>query len=194
LVSEYTRRTVGERNFKGEVLWEKAVTGILLGARRLPNGRTFVVTRNRLFELDGAGRESNVIDRPNDVVAACRLRTGHTVLVTNGGQCIRFDASGKEIKSFPVGVLLAIGSNIDVRPGGHVVVPLYSRNQVVEYDAEGKVVWSAAVSRPCSVQRLPNGHTLVASRVGNAVVELDRRGEEVWRQRTAGRVLRAMRR
>jgi hypothetical protein len=73
-------------------------------------------------------------------------------------------------------------------------VPLYSRNQVVEYDGEGKPVWSAAVARPSSVERLPSGRVLVGSRLAMTVVEIDRRGEEVWRQRLNGRPLRASRR
>jgi hypothetical protein len=194
LVADYRTRTVSERNLKGEVLWQKTVPGLLLGARRLAGGRTFVVTRGRVFEVDADGRESHAVDRPTaDVAAACRLRDGQTVMVTTNGQCVRFDTEGREVRSFPV-VVLSVGSHIDVSPGGHVFVPLYSRNQVVEYDAGGKPVWSASVARPSSVQRLPNGHILVGSRPAMTIVEIDRRGEEVWRQRSTGHPLAAWRR
>jgi outer membrane protein assembly factor BamB len=136
-----------------------------------------------------------VVDRPSsDVAAACRLRDGRTVLVTTNGQCVRLDPEGREVKSFAVGVVTSIGSHIDVTPGGRVLMPLYNRNQVVEYDADGNLVWTAAVARPSSVQRLPSGHVLVGSRMGMAVVEIDRRGEEVWRQAVTGRPLGALRR
>jgi hypothetical protein len=194
LVCEYASRVVSERNLKGEVLWEKQVPGILLAARRLPGGRTFVVTRERLLEVDSAGKELWSLDRPHDIAAACRLRDGQVVLVTSGGSCLRLDADGKQLHSFSVGVVLSIGTQIECLPGGHVLIPLYSRNQVVEYDGDGRVVWSAMVARPNSVQRLPNGHTLISSRLGTLVLELDRNGEEVWRHRASGRPMRALRR
>jgi hypothetical protein len=194
LVCEYASRVVSERDLKGQLLWEKPVPGILLSARRLSGGRTFVVTRERLFEVDSAGKELWSLERPHDVAAACRLRNGQVVLVTSGGSCLRLDADGKQLQSFPVGVVLSIGTQIEYLPGGHVLIPLYSRNQVVEYDADGRVVWSAMVARPNSVQRLPNGHTLISSRLGTLVLELDRNGEEVWRHRASGRPMRALRR
>ncbi len=195
LVAEYRSRTVNERTLKGAIVWLKTVPGVLLGARRLPDGRTFIVTRNRVFDVDAAGKELHVVDRPSsDVAAACRLRDGRMVLVTTHGQCLHLDAQGREVKSFAVGVVTSIGSHIDATPGGHVFVPLYSRNQVVEYDANGKLVWSAAVARPSSVQRLPNGHVLVGSRMGMTLVEIDRHGEEVGRQALNGRPLNALRR
>jgi hypothetical protein len=194
LVCEYAGRTVSERNFKGEVLWQRLIPGSLLGARRLAGGHTFVTTRERLLELDGAGKEVWSVDRPHDVAAAGRLRDGQVVVLTTGGQCLRCDARGRQLKSFPVGVVLSVGTQIECLPGGRVLIPLYSRNQVVEYDADGKVVWSAMVARPSSVQRLANGNTLVASRLSAVVLEVDRNGEEVWHYRTAGRPLRALRR
>jgi hypothetical protein len=194
LVCEYAARVVSERNLKGEVLWEKAVPGILLAARRLPGGRTFIVTKERLLEVDASGKEVWSLDRPHDVAAACRLRNGQVVLVTNGGRCLRLDADGKQLHSFPTGVVLSIGTQIECLPGGHILIPMYSRNQVVEYDAAGRVVWSAMVARPNSVQRLPNGHTLISSRLGTLVLELDRNGDEVWRYRASGRPMRALRR
>jgi hypothetical protein len=195
LVADFTARKVAEMTFAGERRWEKTITGQLLGARRMPTGRTTVVQRNRIFELDGAGNEVRVIaERPNDIAAAARFRDGTTAVVTTSGQCLHLDADGKEAKRFHAGVVLSIGTNIEALAAGHVLVPLYSRNQVVEYDPEGKIVWSASVARPTSVQRLPNGHTLVASRFSSLVLELDRNGEESWRFTGAVRPLRAWRR
>jgi hypothetical protein len=195
LICDYTARKVAEMSFRGERSWEKPVTGILLGARRQPTGRTTVVMRNRILELDGAGKEVRVVaERPNDIAAAARFRDGTTAVVTTSGQCLHLDADGKEIKHFHAGVVLSIGTNIEALSGGHVLVPLYSRNQIVEYDADGKTVWSVSVFRPTSVQRLPNGHTLVASRFTSQILELDRGGEEVWRFTSTVRPLRARRR
>ena len=65
---------------------------------------------------------------------------------------------------------------------------------VVEFDADGKSLWEAAVVNPVAATRLPNGHTLVATMVGQRVLELDRNGQEVWQHATDGRPWRARRR
>ena len=51
--------------------------------------------------------------------------------------------------------------------------------RVSEFDQGGREVWSAAVARPWSVQRLANGHTLVCS-FEMFIRELDARGASVW--------------
>jgi hypothetical protein len=194
LVTEYTGRQVTERNLKGEVLWTKAVNSLVLGARRLPNGNTFIVSRNSLQEVDKDGKEVVNITRPNDIAAGTRLRNGDYAIVTNVGQFMRLDKDGKELKSFPVGQVLAVGGNVEVLPNGHVLVPLYTQSKVVEYDAEGKQVWEAAVQLPSSVVRLPNGNILATSRNGRAIVELDRTGKEVAKTAVDGMPIKATRR
>jgi hypothetical protein len=196
LIAEYRTRNVTERNFKGEILWTKNVGSLLLGARRQPNGHTFIVTRNQLLEVDKDGKELVTIARGNDVGAAAQARDGTIALVTTGGMFIRYDRTGKELKSFKVaGPVLYLGSNIDLLPGGHVLIPIYSANKIVEYDADGKEVWEAKVNLPGSVMRLPNGNTLVSSRTGTTVSEIDRTGKEVWTHRIDnGRPMRARRR
>src|SRR5262249_13629013 len=154
------------------------------------NGNTFITARNQLLELDKDGKEVLNVTRPNDIAAACKLRDGQIAALTIRGQLVRLDASGKEVKSVPIGTVLAIGANLDPLPNAHVLVPSYSTNKVVEYDAEGKAVWEAHATRPTSVMRLPNGHVLVSSRNGRAVVELDRTGKEVWNHAVEGMPLR----
>jgi outer membrane protein assembly factor BamB len=195
LICEYTGRQVSERNLKGEVQWTKALTALPITARRLANGNTFIATRNSLQELDKDGKEVVSIARPgNDLAAAVRLRNGDFAVVTNLGQFLRLGPEGKELKSFPVGQVLAVGGGIDVQPNGRVLAALYSQGKVVEFDAEGKKLWEADVLQPCSVARLPNGNVLVTSRNGRAVVEIDRTGKEVWKHTTDGMPMRASRR
>jgi hypothetical protein len=52
-------------------------------------------------------------------------------------------------------------------------------NKVVEYDADGKAIWSFAVKGPWSATRLKNGNTLIAS-YHSTVVEVNHQGEVVW--------------
>jgi HEAT repeat protein len=193
LIAEYRNNRVTERNFKGEVAWEKAMP-MPIAAQRLANGNTFMASRNHLLEVDKDGKEVFTQQRPSyDVMAALKLRDGQIALVTSGGQYKRLDREGKEIKSFPVGNVQTFAA-IDVLPNGRVLVPLYYNNKVVEYDAEGKSLWDASVQWPTSAARLPNGNTLVSSQGTQAVMELDRAGKVVWQHKLDGRPWRARRR
>ncbi|HJT79536.1 MAG TPA: PQQ-binding-like beta-propeller repeat protein, partial [Gemmataceae bacterium] len=195
LIAEYRNRRVTERDFKGEVKWEKSVNGIVQGVQRLPHDHTLIVTRNQILEVDADGKETfSHVRNGHDILAARRARTGEVVLVTLSGTCIRLDAAGNEVKSFPVGATYFMGSNIDVLPNGRILVPQFSNNRVVEFDPDGKVVWEAAVASPHSVQRLPNGNTLVGSMILQRAVELDRSGKEVWEYKADGRLMRVRRR
>jgi HEAT repeat protein len=195
LIAEQRGRRVTERNFKGEVLWEKAVPSLLQGVQRLPNGNTFIVTRNQLLEVDREGKQVSAVERPSlDVMAARKLRNGEIVLLTLAGMCTRLDASGKELAHFPAGATYIIGLNVDAVPGGRVLVPQYSQSKVVEFDAEGQKVWEHETPNPNSVVRLPSGNTLIGSMVSQRAVEVDRGGKEVWEYKAEGRLMRVRRR
>jgi HEAT repeat protein len=189
------RMTVSERTLTGEVVWEKKVRGVLVGARRLPDGNTFIVTWNRISVVNRDGAEVHGVNVPDgQAYAAARRRDGRIGVATSAGQFVLF-AAGEEVKSFPLGgKLMSIGSNIEVLPDGHVLAPLYSPGKVVELDGDGRLVWEAAFPAASSVLRLANGHTLVGSRKTGLVVEFDRSGKEVWRHQSGEQLLRASRR
>jgi hypothetical protein len=107
---------------------------------------------------------------------------------------MRMDRTGKVLHSVTVGRCSTIGSHMDALPNGHVLVPIYTTNRVVELDAEGKEVWSAQVVRPTSVQRLPNGRVLVGSQATMTIVEIDREGHTVSSQKIEGWPMRVSRR
>ncbi len=195
LVAEYTARSVSEMTTKGDVVWQYHANNLVLGARRLPNGDTFVVIRNQLTLLDKDGKEKSSISRPQDVCTAAKFRDGSIALLTNSGYLIHLDESGKELKSLPLGLpVLPVGQNIEALPDGHVLIPVYTSNKVVEVDEDGKTVWEVSARQPSSVSRLPNGHVLVASRLGRTVVELDHDGQEVRSWPVEGRPFRATQR
>jgi HEAT repeat protein len=194
LIAEFSGGQVTERNTKGEVLWTKKVPNPL-ACQRQPNGNTFIVTRNQLLEVDRAGKEIFSHSRPtSDIMVGQKLRNGQIVFITNGGSMVRLDSTGKELKTVNVAPPQLYGSNIDVLPNGRVLAPQYSNNRVVEYDADGKVVWEASVVQPTSVQRLPNGHTLVGSMYTMQMTELDRLGKVLNQERLEGRVICVRRR
>jgi len=62
---------------------------------------------------------------------------------------------------------------------GTFLVAHMDNNKVSEYDADGKEIWSVAVSSPWSAVRLNNGNTLVTSNHG-FVREINPQGQTVW--------------
>jgi HEAT repeat protein len=194
LITESGAGRITERNLKGDILWQKDAGNFPISARRLPDGHTFIVGRNRISEVDRSGREVAAINRPaNDVMTARKMRDGKVVIVSSQSCLVVLDATGRELKS--VRLLAVSNFGNDVLPKGGVLVPLSWQNKVLEYDAEGKVVWEAAVPQPMSAFRLPDGHTLVSTQQWPAkVVELDREGKQVAETAAASYVQRATRR
>ncbi len=61
-----------------------------------------------------------------------------------------------------------------------ILVPHMSEGQVVEYDLEGKVVWSVQAPNVWSAVRLKNGNTLLAGDARCYAREVDPQGRTVW--------------
>jgi outer membrane protein assembly factor BamB/HEAT repeat protein len=180
LITEQSGQLITERTLKDQIVWQRRVPTIAVCVRRLPSGNTFIASRSQITEIDRDEKEVWTINRPNsDIVSAARVPSGGAVILTNNGNVVTLDATGKELRSVSIGAIY-YGTQIDVLPGGRVLVPIYSQNKVVEFDAEGRQVWSANATRPTSAQRLPNGHTLISSRINPTVTEVNRAGEVVW--------------
>lgn len=196
LLAEYQGGRVSERDFKGDVKWEKNVGGNPIGVQRLANGNTFVVMQNRLVELDRAGNEAFTMNRANhDIFRARKLRNGEVVYVTNSGAFTRIDGkTQKVVKAFQVSQIPVLFGSIDVLPDGGVLVPDFQQNRVVEYGPDGTQKNAFKVQWPNSVMRLPNGNTLVASQNTRRVAEFDRSGQEVWAHVLDGMPFNAKRR
>jgi hypothetical protein len=198
LVTEFSTQKIQERDFKGNLKWEKSVGGNPLSAQRLPNGHTFVVTLQRLIEFDRNGKEVFSFQSPNGelIYRARKVRNGDVVYVTSGGNLGRIDGVTRKItKTIHVGNVGSQFGSIDVLPNGNVLVPLYTNNRVLEFDPNGKIVWQAGnVQLPSSVQRLPNGNTLIGSLSTRRVVEVNRDGAEVWSWTGEGQVYNARKR
>jgi hypothetical protein len=175
LIADYSDNRVTERNFKGEVLWQKQVQGPI-NAQRMPNGNTFIATMSSIMEVDKTGKE--VMHKNMSVWAARKYPNGQIAIVTREKRFIRLDASGKELHSVPVtvGIANSIGG-VDFLPNGRVLTSL--TDSVAEYDLKGKIVWQAKVPRPDGVTRLVNGNTLVACTGTREVIELNRQGKAI---------------
>jgi hypothetical protein len=182
LIAEYQGNRVSERDFKGDVKWEKNVGDPPIGVQRLASGNTFVVMQNRLIEIDRNGKEAFSMTRPNaDIHRARKLRNGDVVFVTNSGIFTRIEGKSQKVqKTFNVGQMPVPFGSIDVLPDGGVIIPDFQQNRVTEWSADGKQLKTFNVQWPTSVMRLPNGNTLVASQNTRRVAEFDRTGREVW--------------
>ncbi len=196
LVAEHNGGRVTERNRKNEVVWEKKVEGPIV-AQRLPNGNTFIATRQQLLEYNAKGEEVFRYNRPNGemIMKAQKLPNGDIACVTQLGvtRYVRLDAKGKELKSFGV-TLNYSGGRIHVLPNGNVIIPESSNGRVVEHDPNGTIVWEAEFDQPVAALRLPNGNTLVTSmNPQRGAVEIDRAGKDVWHFKSDTRVTRAFR-
>ena len=175
LIADYSDNRVTERNFKGDVLWEKKVSGPV-NAQRLPNGNTFIATMNSIMEVDRNGKE--IMNKNMSVWAARKYPNGQIAIVTREKRFIRLDATGKELHNVPVtvGIANSIGG-VDFLPNGRVLTSL--TDSVAEYDLKGNIVWQAKVPRPDGVTRLANGNTLVACTGSREVIELNRQGKAI---------------
>lgn len=189
LLAEFYDNRVAERNLKGELLWHYQLTENPIAAQRLPAGHTFIATRSRLLEVDRSGKELYTHRLAHALLAARKCRDGSFACITAEGTYLLFDAAGKEVGQFPAGAQNYCG--IDVLPSGRVLVPQEGKDQVVEFSAEGKPVWVAAITRPISATRLPSGNVLVACRDGQRVVELDVAGRTVREFKAGGYPWRA---
>jgi HEAT repeat protein len=193
LLAEANNQRVTERNFKGDILWEIPFQ-FPINVQRLSNGNTFVAGRNQIAEFDRNKKQIYRIDRQAfEINAAQKLSDGTIGLILTRGVFVRIDTSGKELKQFNIGPVTFLGA-LEALPRGHILVCQQVQNRVVEYDADGKEVWSAKAQSPISASRLPNGHTLVTSQQMRTVTELDRAGNTVWSHTTEGFPYRARRR
>jgi hypothetical protein len=186
LVTEYRQAQVTERNHEGDILRRIVVSDLPMEARRLPNGNTLITTSNRVFEIDRNDKEvwTTNGNHQDTIAAVCPFRGGEIGVCYRSGEFVRMDKKAKVLASFHVGRMFrSTGTHIQGLPNGHVLVPLFYDNKVVEFDEEGREVWSTSYTQPICAQRLPNGRTLVAGYFNTFYVELDKNGREVKSQR-----------
>ncbi len=70
--------------------------------------------------------------------------------------------------------------HIRMTKSGTVLVPHLSEGKVVEYDQEGRVVWSVEAKSPWQAIRLKDGNTLIAGDASRYAREVNPKGDTVW--------------
>jgi hypothetical protein len=93
-------------------------------------------------------------------------------------------ASGKTEKEIPIPTTVT-GTHgqfrhIRMTSAGTLLVPHLGEGKVVEYNLEGKALWSVEAKSPWSAVRLKNGNTLIAGDWSGYVREVNPKGETVW--------------
>jgi HEAT repeat protein len=195
LIAEYNARRITERDFKGKILWSKDnLPSQPVNVQRLRNGNTFIATDQQILEVDRTGKEVYSINNVGGVTAAYRARNGNVICLSQNGQCLVMDTTGKQLKSFASNRQAGWTSGIDLLANGRILVTQPDRNKVAEFDADGKTVLEVDAPAATTATTLPNGHILVASHGGQRAFELDRKGKQVWEHKAAGNVFRARRR
>jgi HEAT repeat protein len=192
LIPEHIGHRVTERDFRGKILWEYKIPSPV-NCQRLPNGNTFISSTLYVVEVDRAKKEVLKINASH-IMAAGKSPEGQIVILTSAGRCIRYDAQGKELKSFSIGGPMNNSGGLEVLPHGRVIVSSYHTNKVVEYDGDGKAVWTHAIPQPGFAARLANGNTLITSQGAMYAVEVTRTGKVVWEYRPGQAIWRARRR
>jgi outer membrane protein assembly factor BamB len=70
--------------------------------------------------------------------------------------------------------------HIRMTKAGTILVPHMSEGKVVEYDLDGKEVWSVKAKSAWSAVRLKSGNTLIAGDASKYVREVNSKGATVW--------------
>jgi HEAT repeat protein len=178
-VAQQNTNQVSMWSRQGKELWQKPCN-MPFYCQQLRNGNLFVVGRQQISEFDINGKEVSTkqMGHLNRIVGGCQFPNGHIGLVTQQGQYVRLDTTGKQVKTYQLNLPGCVAMNAEVLPGDRVVASL-NINRVAEYDDKGKSAWESNVANPAVPHRLPNGHTLVSQNGMNHLYELDRKGKIV---------------
>lgn len=93
--------------------------------------------------------------------------------------------SGKVEKSLPLATrnpqsVHGQFRHVRMTPDGHFLVAHLDLGKVVEYDTDGKELWSVPAPSAWAAVRLTNGNTLISGNQHGYVREVNRAGETVW--------------
>ena len=191
---------------RGKTIWEyktdKPRQTEVHSAQPLSNGNVLIGEsgRSRLVEVDGRGRVVKEIKIKTQTKGkhhefrTCRKTRRGTYLVACFGDGVfrEVDGRGNVLREFfPGDKPKKNGAHgIVPLPNGHVLTSTGYGKSFVEFDKNGKVVWTLSqkdlpgefkLAYTCSAQRLPNGNTVVSTYHGNPqFLEVTRDKKVVW--------------
>ena len=188
LIAEQSAKRVTERDMKGNTLWEYVTSEDTINCQRLPNGNTWIGTRNNVMEI-----------RPNKSVVykhqlsaqymhgVRRLANGNSIGITSGGVIYEMNPAGKLVRTIIVPHEGTWG-DVDALPSGNLLVANYGTGFVREVDQTGKTVREVKTGAATGVERQSNGQLLVGG--GENTRLIDWSGRESWSAKSNGSVRR----
>ena len=125
---------------------------------------------------------------PGTEIHSCQSIGPDRVLIMRNGNpaqaMIINTATGNIEKEIPIPCTVkgthAQFRHIRLTKAGNLLVPHHGEGKVVEYDLDGKVLWSVPAKSPWQAVRLPNGNTLIAGDGNRYAREVNPKGETVW--------------
>jgi hypothetical protein len=122
-----------------------------------------------------------------EVHSAQYLGKGRVLIMRNGtpAQAMIFDTDSNSVERvvpIPTAITKVHGQfrHIRMTPSGTILVPHLGEGEVVEYDLEGKAVWSIRAQNVWAAVRLANGNTLLSGDARAYLREVDPHGRTVW--------------
>jgi outer membrane protein assembly factor BamB len=176
---------------QGKIVWsydDPAGKGEISDAVMLSNGNILFAHQYGVTEITPEKKVVWNYDAPagHEVHTAVPIGKEHVLFIQNGDPAllrvvnIVTGATEKEIKlatKQPVSVHAQF-RHARLTDKGTVLVAHMDLNKVVEYDADGKELWSFPAPGAWGVSQLKNGNVLITDRMG--VREVTRRGDAVW--------------
>ena len=181
----------------GKVVWQYTMPlRTASGAVQEFDDATLLANGNIIFsKMSGAGMVSpdkkivwEYPAPPGTEIHSCQSVGKDRVLIMRNGNpaqaMIINTATGKTEKEIPIPTTVT-GTHgqfrhIRMTRAGTILVPHMSEGKVVEYDQEGREVWSVKAPSVWSAVRLKNGNTLIAGDAKKYVREVNPKGETVW--------------
>jgi outer membrane protein assembly factor BamB len=176
---------------QGKIVWsyeDPAGKGEISDAVMLSNGNILFAHQYGVTEITPEKKVVWNYDAPagHEVHTAVPIGQEHVLLIQNGDPAVLrvvnivTGATEKEIKlatKQPVSVHAQF-RHARLTDKGTVLVAHMDLNKVVEYDSDGKELWSFPAPGAWGVSQLKNGNVLITDRMG--VREIARRGDAVW--------------
>ncbi len=178
----------------GEVVWSDQIPGAyghVQEAIALPNGNFLLAYMTGVKEITADKKVVwNYTAPPKcEVHTAKPIGRDKVLFVQNSvnpvAEVLLADkVSGKIERLFTIPVGKPEGMHLQTRrailtDAGTLLLARTDLNRISEFDQSGQELWSAAVERPWSIQRLSDGHTLVCS-FEMFIRELDGQGKTTW--------------
>jgi hypothetical protein len=182
---------------EGKIVWQYSMPiKTPSGGNQEFDDATLLSNGNVIFSrMSGAGMVSpakqllwNYSAPPGTEIHSCQSLGKDRVLIMRNGNpaqaMIINTATGNIEKAIPIPTTVA-GTHgqfrhVRMTKAGTLLVPHLGEGKVVEYDLDGKALWSVPAKSPWQAVRLKNGNTLIAGDWSRYAREVNPQGETVW--------------